>query len=124
VTVPDFAFRRISVTGHAEKRARERLLWEDDGHLEERIRADVRVALVVGRVTNVRPNWSRGQNADEPRTRSSCWYAWDVDASRCWILELRGPDLVQVSTVIAAVAVIADRSDDRHVRRGMKRRPA
>lgn len=123
MSVPD-AFSRIVVNDHAVERARERLRWPDDGKLEERIRADVRVALVVGRVTDVRPNWSRGAGSDAPPVRRGCWYAWDADATRCWVLEQEDRRRVRVSTVVATVDVTAERSNDRHVRRGMRRRPA
>ncbi len=120
---PD-AFSRVYTSEHALRRVRERLLWEDDGHLEERVRVDVRLALIAGNVTQVRPNWSRGHGADEFVKRSGCWYAWDAETTRCWILEVRD-NRVSVMTVVPAIDVAAARAEGHHVRRGMtRRRPA
>lgn len=112
---------KILVTEHALERARERLGWEDDGHLEQRIRVDVRVALLLDRVTGVRPNWTRGATLDEIAGHAGHSYAWDGDATRCWILDIRDGLPVYVRSVLIGTDVQAERSDTRHLRR--RRRP-
>lgn len=112
---------RIVVLEHALERARERLAWADDGHLEERIRVDVRVALLLDRTTRVRPNWTRGEAASTAADDGHL-FAWDGNATRCWVLDARDGLPVYVRSVLVASRLEPGQDERRRLRRG--HRPA
>lgn len=115
-------FAPISVSDHAEERAFERLGWERPA--ADRIRGEVRSALLSGRVTTVRPNWTRGWTEDELPRLPMYRFVWDADASRCWLLEIHRGGQIKVVTAFSGTDEVSERAEERHVRKGMKRRPA
>lgn len=107
---------RIGVTDHALERARQLVGWDD----RTRIRADVRAALLNDRVTAVQPNWTRGDGTDGETTGVE--YAYDEDATRCWVLGARADGSAYVKTLLIDVQRRIALSEERRLRTGTRRR--
>jgi hypothetical protein len=106
----------IKVSAHALARARDRLLVEMD---EQDVRGEVRLALLEGRYSTQKPNWTRGvANAGEIDPHAH--FAWDADAARCWVIVV-GRTAILVKTLIIDPDASRDRHDRRLVRVGMTR---
>lgn len=112
---------RIVVDDHAVERAIERLGWVDDGTISDRIRTDVRVAILLDRVSDRRPNWTRGLGTGGQMRRYSR-FAWDSDVTRCWVLDTRVAGVAAVRTVLSSIHVISEAAEQRGIRTGMERR--
>jgi len=84
----------IDVGEDAVKRARGRLGWDD----EKGVRGEIRSAILQGRVTAQRPNWTRGCGYDG--AIGHVRYVWDADATRCWVLGVARSGRLFVKTVL------------------------
>jgi hypothetical protein len=109
----------VAVTDHAIERALERLGWGRQG-ARERIRADVRDALLFGRVALKKPDWTRRGNAVDRDPRGAI-YAWDEEATRCWRVLFQAGSIV-VLTLVLSSDVEDDERSRAYVRSGMERR--
>jgi hypothetical protein len=112
---------RVDVSAHASDRAALRLGWE--GEIVQRIRGDVRVALLCDRVSASMPNWVRGNGQErEPDDRTGYWYVWDELATRCWTLVANDDAVLVVTLLVPYPDLSAARERERGVRTGMVRR--
>jgi hypothetical protein len=102
---------RISVSDHALKQAERRLGWNE----APRIRGEVRAALVVGRVSELRPAWTHGD--DRERMQDGLRFAWDAKLSRCWVLLPMESGRILVKTLLLRYD---DHVDDLERRRGLR----
>lgn len=116
---PD-AFAHIVASGHAVDRARERLGWRDEAEAAARIRAEVRIGILAGRVADRKPNWVR-----EPHRRGVATeghYVWDADGTRCWAVKESGARARTLVVTTLLVALDGVDHEAKKIRAGMVRR--
>jgi hypothetical protein len=105
----------IHVSGHAQSQARDRCGFGD----ADAIRQEVRLALLEGRYSEVKPNWAAVTDYHAARRRPDGVYAWDADALRCWVLAWGGVS-VHVLTVLVDRDEQAAVAGRRHLRVGAR----
>lgn len=99
-------FARIVLSHHALDRIRERL---GDGYRESDARAEIRVALLVDRVTSVKPNWAYGDGSVDGSYVDHARFVWDKDAVHCWVVvPNRSANQIVVKTVLLSIEEQAD----------------
>lgn len=115
---PFGAFAEIIVPDHVVARVRERLGWT--GGWRE-IRVEVRLDLIAERLTLHRPNWTRGDSFGGASRKEPIGYAYNADATRCWVLVQSGSRVV-VKTLLTGYDDRMAEAQDARLRAGMVRR--
>lgn len=106
------------ISGHALNRYRERIGPEQS---LEALRGEIRLAIITGRVSDRLPNWTRGIGRSGPPETNRC-FAWNEDATRCWILARPIPDgPIVVKSVVAERSLDITRANSQLLRNGMAR---
>lgn len=109
------ASARIEVSDHALERARDRIGWED----AQRIRTEIRAAILLDRVTETRPDWAGG--TFDAKSDGDHYFAYNGDATRCWVMTTWGGTIV-VKTLLLDHETLRAISETRHLRPGFRRR--
>lgn len=96
-------FARIIISHHAIKRIHERL---GRGYHAADARAEIRVAIMAGRVTQVRPNWAHGDGVSDTGCEDDkAQYVWNKDGNHCWVIvPNRATRETIVKTVLLSIA--------------------
>ena len=100
----------IHLTEHCRERARSRAGM----HSLFAIRGEIRSAIIEGRVTRRKPNWTRGLG--HAGSRDGAWYLWDAQATRCWVLVRERRRHLTVLTVVTSAT---DDTAGSHLREGL-----
>lgn len=104
----------IHLTDHAERQARDRLGFFDP----DEVRGEVRLALLEGRVSSRKPNWTRSLGHPGSRREHEV-FVWDKAATRCWVLAWTGAR-IHVLTVLLDGRLEADRQQRLRLRPSMR----
>jgi hypothetical protein len=128
-------FLRIIVSDHALDRAHERLgdsgcallqvRYPSGGTLASAIRAEVRIGIFADRVTDVRPQWTRGDSMNRQADfNRDTRFVYDPDALRCWLVEQSraNQSALVVKTLLLSSVEESRLSQDKHIRAGQVRR--
>lgn len=94
----DFA-KPIEVSPHSLLRCHERLRWKGgEEDIAERIRGEIRSAIIGGRVAGSRPNWTRPYPRESPITGDEL-FVWPPEVTHAWVIAVRG-GVITVASVI------------------------